>query len=99
MDGTDEIFKQEETKAANSRIYGAGKLRFLCCLLLEKIVSARAPKSRRESRVLPDLLQRDRLLRFFDDFFEARVAAQRLPERQQFQVTVAESARATDHAV
>jgi hypothetical protein len=38
------------------------------------------------------LLQRDRLLRFFNKFFKARVAAQRVPQRQQFQFAVAEPA-------
>src|SRR6266487_3496116 len=42
------------------------------------------------------LLQRERLLRFFDELFKARVAPQRIPERQQFQFAIAERAWAAD---
>jgi hypothetical protein len=42
------------------------------------------------------LLQRDRLLSFFNDFFKACVAAQRIPPQHQFQLTVAERIRVTD---
>src|SRR4029077_2434192 len=43
------------------------------------------------------LLQRDRLLRFFDELFKARVAAQWIIERQQFQFAIAEVAWAADN--
>jgi hypothetical protein len=45
------------------------------------------------------LFQRDRLLRFLDKFFEARIAAQRIPERQQFQCAITKAAWAVDDNV
>src|SRR5262249_48964993 len=44
------------------------------------------------------LLQRDWLFCFFDEFFKARVAAQRIPKRHEFQVAIAEGDRAMDDA-
>src|SRR5262249_1941506 len=44
------------------------------------------------------LLQRDWLFCFFDEFFKARVAAQRIPNRHEFQVAIAEGDRAMDDA-
>src|SRR5206468_3979502 len=43
-------------------------------------------------RTLCDWLHRHWLLRFFDELFKARIAAQRIPERQQFQSAVTEAA-------
>ena len=42
------------------------------------------------------LLQRERLLRFFHELFKARVAPQRIPERQQFQLAVTKAAWTAD---
>src|SRR5437762_6122553 len=42
--------------------------------------------------------QRERLLRFFNKFFKARIAAQRIPEWQQFQCAIAEAAWAADRS-
>ena len=42
------------------------------------------------------LLQRQWLLRFFNKLFKTRVAAQRIPERQQFQLTIARAAWTAD---
>src|SRR5947208_88124 len=50
----------------------------------------------RAARAPRILLQRERLFRFFDDFFKARIAAQRIPERQQFQFAIADPAWAAD---
>src|SRR5207248_10049022 len=42
---------------------------------------------------LVSLLQHDWLLRFFDDFFEARIAAQRVPHRIQAQIAISWTTR------
>src|SRR5439155_17931139 len=67
--------------------------------ILGKISFRRAAKTNtRAARAPRMLLQRERLLRFFDELFKARIAAQRIPERQQFQVTIAEVAWTADDA-
>ena len=42
------------------------------------------------------LFQFDRLFRFLDEFFKARIASQWIPKRQQFQLAVGETARDAD---
>ena len=44
-------------------------------------------------------LHRDGLFSFFKDFFEAWIAAQRVPPRKEFQSTIAERAWEADDAV
>src|SRR5439155_3712507 len=66
---------------------------------MPKIASASRRTNSGLRRLLPRiLLQCDWLLRFFHDFFEARVATQRIPEGQQFQLTIAEAAWTADDA-
>ena len=42
------------------------------------------------------LLQRDRRLDFFKELFKTRVAAQRVPEREEFQLAITETVRGAD---
>src|SRR5436190_21846728 len=42
------------------------------------------------------LLQRERLLRFFGEFFKSRIATERVPKRHQFQLAIAEVAWVPD---
>ena len=51
------------------------------------------------ARLWKRLFQRDRLLRFFNELLKARVAAQGVPPREQFEPTVAEWAWETDALV
>ena len=66
---------------------------------MPKIASASRRTNSGLRRLLPRiLLQCDWLLRFFHEFFKARVAAQWIPERQQFQLAVTEAASTADDA-
>src|SRR5438552_2920424 len=57
-----------------------------------------AKTNTRATRAPRILLQRNWLLRFFDELFKARIAAQWIPERQQFQLAVTEAASTADDA-
>src|SRR5882724_7608717 len=61
-------------------------------ILRERSFRRTAKTNTRAARAPQILLQRDRLLRFFDELFKARVAMQRIPERQQFQLAVTKAA-------
>src|SRR6266699_7166798 len=69
-----------------------------------KVAAATACPDRRDGRAprkrhiltLLFFFQRDRFLRFFNKFIKTRIAAQRIPEREQFQFAIAKVARAAD---
>ncbi len=67
-------------------------------ILGERSFRRAAKTNTRAARAPQILLQRDRSLRFFHELFKVRVSAQRIPERQQFQVTIAEVAWTADDA-
>ena len=77
------------------RGFRRGRLR-MTRILRERSFRRAAKTNRRAARAPRILLQRNRLLRFFDELFKARIAAQRIPERQQFQFAIAEPAWAAD---
>src|SRR5437762_4592043 len=67
--------------------------------MLGKRSFRRAAKTNTRAACAPRiLLQRNWLLRFFDELFKARIATQRIPERQQFQLTITETAWTADDA-
>ncbi len=59
-----------------------------------KRIFRRAAETKWPRRLLYRLLvQLERLLGFFDEFLKARLAAQRVPIRRQFQMSITEKAR------
>ena len=81
------FFKQKGTKAAKN-LFNSGRedLCFVRCLLVKtKVISARR-QNQHARRVYPQsLFQHDRLLHFFKEFFEARIAAETIPIRVESQ--------------